>query len=190
MKRKALLDTAFSLFTNKGIHKTSISDIVENAGVAKGTFYLYFKDKYDINNKLIAHKSSEIFRKADAELLKTDITELDEKIIFIVDNIISQFTQDKALLSFISKKLNWGSFKNVMLEMPDEDGFNFHDFYFSVFGENSIYDNPEIMLYMIIEFVSSVCYSSILYNEPVGIDELKPYILRTVRQIMSAHKKQ
>ena len=40
---------------------TSISDIVDNAGVAKGTFYLYFKDKYDIRNKLIAHKSGEVF---------------------------------------------------------------------------------------------------------------------------------
>ena len=46
-KRESLLDTAFKLFTEKGIHNTSIADIVEQAGVAKGTFYLYFKDKYD-----------------------------------------------------------------------------------------------------------------------------------------------
>ena len=48
MKRESLLDSAFSLFINNGFSKTSISDIVNNAGVAKGTFYLYFKDKYDI----------------------------------------------------------------------------------------------------------------------------------------------
>ena len=41
-KRTSLLETAFSLFTSRGIHNTSISDIVERAGVAKGTFYLYF----------------------------------------------------------------------------------------------------------------------------------------------------
>ena len=39
-KRESLLNTAFELFTTKGIHDTSISDIVEKAGVAKGTFYL------------------------------------------------------------------------------------------------------------------------------------------------------
>ena len=50
MKRESLLDSAFSLFINNGFSKTSISDIVNNAGVAKGTFYLYFKDKYDIRN--------------------------------------------------------------------------------------------------------------------------------------------
>ena len=47
-KEDALLNTAFDLFTKQGIQKTSISDIVNQAGVAKGTFYLYFKDKYDI----------------------------------------------------------------------------------------------------------------------------------------------
>ena len=37
-KETSLLDTAFELFTTKGLTKTSISDIVSNAGVAKGTF--------------------------------------------------------------------------------------------------------------------------------------------------------
>ena len=55
-KRESLLNTAFDLFTTKGINNTSIADIVEAAGVAKGTFYLYFKDKYDINSKLLVHK--------------------------------------------------------------------------------------------------------------------------------------
>ena len=45
MKRESLLDSAFSLFIDNGFNKTSISDIVNNAGVAKGTFYLYFKDR-------------------------------------------------------------------------------------------------------------------------------------------------
>ena len=64
MKRESLLDSAFSLFIDNGFNKTSISDIVNNAGVAKGTFYLYFKDKYDIRNHLIAHKASQIFQAA------------------------------------------------------------------------------------------------------------------------------
>ena len=63
-KRESLLDSAFSLFIDNGFNKTSISDIVNHAGVAKGTFYLYFKDKYDIRNHLISHKASQIFQTA------------------------------------------------------------------------------------------------------------------------------
>ena len=67
-KKEALFNTAYELFTTKGINSTAISDIVEKAGVAKGTFYLYFKDKYDIKNKLIAHKTNELFAAAGAAL--------------------------------------------------------------------------------------------------------------------------
>ena len=49
-KENRLLNTAFKLFTEKGIKNTSIQDIVDNAEVGKGTFYLYFKDKYEIEN--------------------------------------------------------------------------------------------------------------------------------------------
>ena len=38
-KRLSLLNTAFELFTTKGVNKTSISEISEQAGIAKGTFY-------------------------------------------------------------------------------------------------------------------------------------------------------
>ena len=42
-KNTTLLQTSFELFTEKGFTKTTISDIVNRAGLAKGTFYLYFK---------------------------------------------------------------------------------------------------------------------------------------------------
>ena len=192
-KRTSLLETAFSLFTSRGIHNTSISDIVERAGVAKGTFYLYFKDKYDIRNKLIAHKASEVFRKADEALQKEDFsvfaesTVYEEKVVFLADNIINQFVADKTLLRFISKKLDWGMFKNV-LTGTGSDGVDCYDIYDAVFqGNHDQYENPEIMVYMIIELVSATCYSAILVGDPASIEDLKPYIFRTVRQIMQSH---
>lgn len=188
IKRESLLETAFRLFTSKGIHKTSISDIVADAGVAKGTFYLYFKDKYDIRNKLIAHKSSEVFRKADLALKQTDISALEDRVLFLVDNIISQLVEDKTLLGFISKNLSWGVFKNVLIEAGDDSGVDFYDIYNAAFKDAGRYDNPEVMVFMIIELVGATCYSTILHGEPVGIDEIRPYILRTVREIMAMHR--
>ena len=63
IKREAILDAAFLLFTTKGLTKTSVADITAAAGVAKGTFYLYFKDKYDLRDKLIVHKSFSVQKK-------------------------------------------------------------------------------------------------------------------------------
>lgn len=42
-KQTSLLNTAYELFTTKGVNKTSIAEISKAAGIAKGTFYLYFK---------------------------------------------------------------------------------------------------------------------------------------------------
>lgn len=44
-RQGALLDSAAALFVEKGVSATSIDDIVERAGVAKGTFYHYFQDR-------------------------------------------------------------------------------------------------------------------------------------------------
>ena len=57
-KRTSLLDTAFKLFTTQGVSKTSIAEISQKAGIAKGTFYLYFKDKYEISSFLTRQASS------------------------------------------------------------------------------------------------------------------------------------
>ena len=67
-KLTSLLNTAFNLFTTQGVTKTSIAEISQKAGIAKGTFYLYFKDKYDIRNRLISHESSKLFKNAVADL--------------------------------------------------------------------------------------------------------------------------
>ena len=45
LKLEALYKSAYDLFIEQGIEKTSVSDITKRAGVAKGTFYLYFTDK-------------------------------------------------------------------------------------------------------------------------------------------------
>ena len=47
-KFRRILDSAYALSEHKDVHFVSIDEIVKNAGVSKGTFYLYFKDKYDL----------------------------------------------------------------------------------------------------------------------------------------------
>lgn len=96
-KQDALLNTAYHLFTEKGFQKTSISDIVNEAGVAKGTFYLYFKDKLDIRYKLIAKKSAEVFKHAYQELQKQSIDNFEDKLIFIVDQVIESLNDSPTL---------------------------------------------------------------------------------------------
>lgn len=61
-KQRSLLESAYDLFLNKGFENTVVSDIVMKAGVAKGTFYLYFKDKHQVRDVLIARTAEKFFR--------------------------------------------------------------------------------------------------------------------------------
>jgi AcrR family transcriptional regulator len=53
-ERKAeIMDAAECLFETKGYEETSINDILQKIGIAKGTFYYYFKSKDEIMNAVI-----------------------------------------------------------------------------------------------------------------------------------------
>ena len=191
-KESSLLNTAFEFFTTKGFSKTSISDIVGHAGVAKGTFYLYFKDKYDIRNKLICHKSSQLFRTAVQELRATDAygtMPFEDRILYIIDNIVTQLAENQALLTFIAKNLSWGVFKTALTTPVTEDDINFADVYQTMLDEAPYkFKEPEIMLFLIVELVSGACYSAILYKDPCDLDTLKPHLYETIRTMIRTHQ--
>ena len=109
-------------------------------------------------------------------------------IIFIVDNIINQLNENKSLLTFIAKNLSWGVFKHALTSPIKDDDIDFRNIYDAMLAD-APYDivQPEVMIFMIVELVSSTCYSSILYNEPVDIGELKPYLYICINNIIDTH---
>lgn len=183
-KKDALFNTAFELFTTKGLAHTTISDIVEKAGVAKGTFYLYFKDKYDIRNKLVAHKADQLFAEAYDALLEIRQSDFEEQILFIVDYLLARLQKDRSLLLFISKNLSWGVFRDFLVG-DDTETYPFYQTYLELLQKSDReYENPELMLFTIVELVSSTCYSCILQGQPVTIETYKPYLYRTIRDVL------
>lgn len=52
-RREQILACAAKIFAKKGYHATSISDVCKKSDVARGTVYLYFKNKRDIFDTLI-----------------------------------------------------------------------------------------------------------------------------------------
>lgn len=188
-KESRLLKTAFHLFTEKGMKDTSIQEIVDNANVAKGTFYLYFKDKYEIRDILIAKKSHQLFQDALQALRKNYISNLSDQVVFIINYVIDELAKTPKLLKFISKNLSWGIYSKTVLKIYEE-AEDKEDSVYQLFlkgvEENQIsLKNPEVTLYMIIELVSSTCFNSILYHDPLPIEEFKPYLYDSIRMLIN-----
>ena len=53
VRRLEILQAAENLFAKEGYVKTSVESIIKEAGIAKGTFYYYFKAKEDILEDLV-----------------------------------------------------------------------------------------------------------------------------------------
>lgn len=189
-KKEALFNTAYDLFTTKGINSTAISDIVEKAGVAKGTFYLYFKDKYDIKNKLIAHKTNELFAAAGDALEASGIRGLEDQLIFIIEHVFNTLSANTALLNFISKNLVMGALRSTLLtgENKNSDRDIYERFLLLVEQDEHDYADVNVMLFTIVELAGSTGYNSILYGEPLPIEEYKPFLYRSVRLIVKSHR--
>src|SRR5689334_21235054 len=59
-RRQQILLAWRDVFVKRGYHQTTIDDIVAEAGVARGTFYLYFDDKRAVFAELIERFSPQI----------------------------------------------------------------------------------------------------------------------------------
>lgn len=52
-RREQILDAATRAFVRGGYHGTSVDDVIREAGVARGTFYLYFESKHAVFESLV-----------------------------------------------------------------------------------------------------------------------------------------
>ena len=63
---------------------------------------------------------------------------------------------NQTLLTFISKNLSWGIFKEALTTNVADDDINFKDIYYEMLEDSGLNLNePEIMLFMIVELISS-----------------------------------
>lgn len=182
LKKNNLMDTAFQLFTSQGLAKTSISDIVERAGVAKGTFYLYFKDKYDLHEKLVIHQSEQLFQHALEQSGYQNAETSADKLIAIIDDILYQLQKNPLLLQFINKNLSWGVFRRAVSKWEPDYAAAFEE----ILGSDSARRKTlEIEVYTVLELVGSTCYTVILSDDPVDLETYLPYLHRAVRAILA-----
>ena len=64
-RKQEIINTALKIFIHKGYEKTSVNDILNEIGIAKGTFYHYFKAKEEVLDAVIADTTGTIVNKIE-----------------------------------------------------------------------------------------------------------------------------
>ena len=89
----------------------------------------------------------------------------------------------------------WRFYKDPHCFLTDDqmlfDGYQhlleFYQAYLNLLQKSDItYHSPELLLFTIIELVSSTSYSCILYSQPVCLSEYRPYLHKTIDCILQA----
>jgi AcrR family transcriptional regulator len=78
--RQKLLDAAEEIFADVGYHEASIVKITETAGVAQGTFYLYFESKKQVFDELVRDLNRRV-RHAMKEASSQGQTRLESEVL-------------------------------------------------------------------------------------------------------------
>ncbi|MFR8002431.1 MAG: TetR/AcrR family transcriptional regulator [Hydrogeniiclostridium sp.] len=183
-KKANLLQAAYTCFLEKGIHKTSIDDIVARANVAKGTFYLYFKDKASLFDQLCIEVSKRVLRHAYQKVKEQKLTEYTDIVIGFLDAVIEYFKTHKATLMLLEKNFSWPLIEQNLQTSENEDLQDIRE----TLLKNPYHPEEEEQafqyLFSIVALCGSVGYSSIIRGEPDTIDHMKPILYTMIRRIL------
>ena len=98
-KRRAILDAAVRVFARQGYHATRVADIADEAGVAYGLVYHYFRSKEAVMTELFTERWSLLLAASD-NLYEQDIPSR-EKLAGIARFIIDSYRHDPELMKVI-----------------------------------------------------------------------------------------
>lgn len=104
-RRAELLKIAREIFAEKGFEGTTISEIVARAGIAQGTFYLYFPSKISVVVTLAQEMQSDI--EQALRLSYAEAPTLDEMIKRSVESAFHIVGQYRDILALVHSGIRW-----------------------------------------------------------------------------------
>ncbi|SFL97643.1 TetR/AcrR family transcriptional regulator [Candidatus Frackibacter sp. WG13] len=98
-KERLILDAAAEVFAEKGFFKATVSEIANEAGVAKGTIYFYFENKRDLFKSLIVSKFESLHQRINEGEQKGE--DFESQIKEIIFRKLSFFAEEEDLAKSI-----------------------------------------------------------------------------------------
>jgi AcrR family transcriptional regulator len=97
VKRGQIIDGARRVFIEKGFEAASMNDITREAGVSKGTIYVYFANKEELFEALIEEERGTIFKNMYEVLDRTD--DLRQTLVEFGKVLSAKITSERVILA-------------------------------------------------------------------------------------------
>jgi len=103
-RRQAILEAARPVFVANGYHQTHISDIIEAAGIARGTFYLYFNSKAAIFAELLDLSLDELRSSIVGVEQGEDAPPMEAQLMGTVRRLLNTVVSNRLLTTFLVRE--------------------------------------------------------------------------------------
>ena len=185
-KKMKIIDTAFSLFREHSVNATAIDDIVKAAGIARGTFYLYFKDKSDLLEQIILYKSTEYMKAVLKSTLSDPLSEdvdFYERVRVFLNCYIDFLIENKEILPVMSKNLS-----SCIKHLPEFYDSEIAEIYKSLIDRMvTLGYTPEtahITTLIVVDMTGSVCSDAIMYEKPYTIEKIRDIVVSSAISVI------
>lgn len=183
-----IIDSAFELFEKRDPHVVSIDEIVKSAGIAKGTFYLYFHDKHDLVSRLILDKAEKYMNEISFEKkeIATD-EEFRKTLRSYLEYLCAFLEKNRTLTMLIDKNIN--VCVNAIVETKDSPLFELYkeiESYLIKCGTEE--EDFTVRFYLYVELIVSSCCNAILREHPYGLSEVKHNLYKIILDGIAGEK--
>ncbi|MFD1361298.1 TetR family transcriptional regulator [Lentibacillus salinarum] len=98
-KKEAIIESAINVFRERGIDKATVSDMVKGAGIAQGTFYLYFSSKLSVMLSIAEVMTEKILQEIQTHV--HDALPFDRKLEMVVDIVFDMTKEYRDVFALI-----------------------------------------------------------------------------------------
>lgn len=105
-KKEQILDVSLSLFLEKGYDNTSISDILSNLNIARGTLYYHFESKEAIMDEIIERSIKSVIEEAKGIVFRKGMTVQEKMFTLFSSTSMKRLSGRELMIDYLNQPQN------------------------------------------------------------------------------------
>ena len=105
-KKEQILDVSLSLFLEKGYDNTSISDILSNLNIARGTLYYHFESKEAIMDTIIERSVKNAIEEAKSIVFRKGLTVQEKMFTLFSSTSMKRLSGRELMIDYLNQPQN------------------------------------------------------------------------------------
>jgi AcrR family transcriptional regulator len=189
-RRNMILEAAEKRLRRFGYSKTTMEEIAGDAGISKGTIYIYFKNKEEIFAELLGKEASDMERVIYAQI--RDEADAVKQLKMIFTNSVEYLKRHPFLFSTLRRDVEMVSPRLIkhIFSIQDRLVSVIEDYVRRGIKNGEIADyNPKLLAYILYKVFEAFSYGSTMNEDEFSTKEIEAVIPELISKALAPSKK-